>query len=313
VLHNSTTLTKTVTPKPFNTLFSILTTKTKWVTSTPVNGTFYTTKTKFGTSTFWHHTTTTKTKTEFRYLTSRTTEWIAAPTGFMPVRNTTSAPAEEEGHQKRELSHPHAARASFKIPKPKVVRPTSGKFAVEVGCKQEVRVHTTEVLLLTATKRATVTLRPETVFKNRTYCFHSFFSFFIGFLLLTFIDVGQGGDDGRRSRGPKYSGGITSCFDNIKIRSIDLWLFIYFISFRFCILNFWIRSIVRSIINLFYLLIHNPPTPPHRRKRHRNLPRPHNRNTLHNNLHLHRHFHFNHNTHPPRNHHYHIPLRLRYF
>ncbi|THZ34672.1 hypothetical protein D6C87_10296, partial [Aureobasidium pullulans] len=168
ILHNSTTLTKTVTPKSFNTLFSILTTKTKWVTSTPVNGTFYTTKTKFGTSTFWHHTTTTKTKTEFRYLTSRTTEWIAAPTGFMPVRNTTFAPAEEEGHQKRELSHPHAARASFKIPKPKVVRPTSGKFAVEVGCKQEVRVHTTEVLMLTETKRATVTLRPETVFKNRT-------------------------------------------------------------------------------------------------------------------------------------------------
>ncbi|THV78222.1 hypothetical protein D6D29_07844 [Aureobasidium pullulans] len=131
ILHNSTTLTKTVTPNPFNTLFSILTTKTKWVTSTPVNGTFYTTKTKFGTSTFWHHTTTTKTKTEFRYLTSRTTEWIAAPTGFMPVRNTTSAPAEEEGQQKRELSHPHAARASFKIPKPKVVRPTSGIFAVE--------------------------------------------------------------------------------------------------------------------------------------------------------------------------------------
>ncbi|TIA08702.1 hypothetical protein D6C80_09079 [Aureobasidium pullulans] len=273
ILHNSTTLTKTVTPKPFNTLFSILTTKTKWVTSTPVNGTFYTTKTKFGTSTFWHHTTTTKTKTEFRYLTSRTTEWIAAPTGFMPVRNTTSAPAEEEGQQKRELSHPHAARASFKIPKPKV----------------------------------------DGIWYYHQYCFHSFFSFFVGFFVLTFIDVGQGGDDGSRIGGPKYSGGINSCFDNIRIRSIDLWLFIYFISFRFCILNFWIRSIVRSIINLFYLLIHNPPTPPHRRKWHRNLPRPHNHNPLHNNLHLYRHFHFNHDTHPPRNHHYHIPLRLRYF
>ncbi|THX37863.1 hypothetical protein D6D10_05562 [Aureobasidium pullulans] len=208
----------------------------------------------------------------------------------MPVRNTTFAPAEEEGQQKRDLSHPHAARASFKIPKPEVVRPTSGKFAVEVGCKQEVRVHTTEVLLLTATKRATVTSRPETVFKNRT-----------------------GGKHGSGIGGPKYSGGITSCFDNIRIRSIDLWLFIYFISFRLCILNFWIRSIVRSIINLFYLLIHNPPTPPHRRKRHRDLPRPHNHNPLHNNLHLYRHFHFNHNTHPPRNHHYHISLRLRYF
>ncbi|THY17588.1 hypothetical protein D6D00_08448 [Aureobasidium pullulans] len=253
ILHNSTTLTKTVTPKPFNTLFSILTTKTKWVTSTPVNGTFYTTKTKFGTSTFWHHTTTTKTKTEFRYLTSRTTEWIAAPTGFMPVRNTTFAPAEEEGQQKRDLSHPHAARASFKIPKPKVVRPTSGKFAVE------------------------------------------------------------GGKHGGGIGGPKYSGGITSCFDNIRIRSIDLWLFICFISFRLCILNPWIHSIVRSIINLYNLLIHNPPTPPHRRKWHRNLPRPHNHNPLHNNLHLYRHFHFNHNSHPPRNHHYHIPLRLRYF
>ncbi|OBW68683.1 MAG: Uncharacterized protein AUREO_012350 [Aureobasidium pullulans] len=202
----------------------------------------------------------------------------------MPVRNTTFAPAEEEGHQKRELSHPHAARASFKIPKPKVVRPTSGKFAVEDG-----------------------------IWYYYQYCFYSFFSFFVGFLLLTFIDLGQGGDDGSRIGGPKYSGGITSCFDNIGISSIDLWLFIYFISFRFCILNFWIRSIVRSIINLFYLLIHNPPTPPHRRKRHRNLPRPHNHNPLHNNLHLHRHFHFNHNSHPPRNHHYHIPLRLRYF
>ena len=51
MLHNSTTVTKTITPKPFQTYFSQLETTTKWVTSAPVNGTFDITSTKFDTST----------------------------------------------------------------------------------------------------------------------------------------------------------------------------------------------------------------------------------------------------------------------
>ncbi|KER00902.1 hypothetical protein AUEXF2481DRAFT_25180 [Aureobasidium subglaciale EXF-2481] len=168
ILHNSTTLTTTITPKPFSTLFSVLTTKTKYVSSAAVNGTFYITSTKFGTSTDWKHETKTRTSTVYRYFTSRSTYWIAEPSGWVGVRNSTSEPA---GKEKRELAHPHAARASTKISsnkKPKLVRPTEGVFAAGVECVQQVQLHTTEVLLLTETKLATVTLRPETVFSNRT-------------------------------------------------------------------------------------------------------------------------------------------------
>ncbi|KAI4725596.1 hypothetical protein E4T49_06696 [Aureobasidium sp. EXF-10728] len=155
ILHNYTSSTVTVTPKPFSTLFSVLATKTKYATAEPVNGTLFVTATKFATSTFWNHETVTKTKTKFRYLTSRTTVLISAPTGFVGVRNG-SVVAEDKND------------ADSKATRPKLVKPTEGRFAVEVACEEQVAIHTTEVLLLRATAKATLTLRPETVFKNRT-------------------------------------------------------------------------------------------------------------------------------------------------
>lgn len=174
ILHNYTSVTSTVTPKPFSTLFSVLATKTKTIEKEAINGTFYTTETRFGTSTVWEHATTTKTETRTRLLTSRTTEWIDAPTGFVGVRNNTIFPAASSASsaaqqkQKRtgKAAHPHSKRQTSQ--KPKLVQPTQGKYAVEIGCQQWVGIHTTEVLLLTAKKTATVTLRPETVYKNRT-------------------------------------------------------------------------------------------------------------------------------------------------
>lgn len=186
VLHNFTTTTRTITPKPFSTLFSVLATKTKVIEVEATNGTFYITETRFGTSTVWEHATTTKTETKTRLLTTRTTRWIDAPTGFVGVRNNTVSASSSAGavssainpKQKHKRSagaakHPHSKRQNKPSPsssnkKPKLVKPTAGKFAVEVGCEQHVAVHTTEVLLLTASKTATITLKPETVFKNRT-------------------------------------------------------------------------------------------------------------------------------------------------
>ncbi|KAI4717766.1 hypothetical protein E4T48_06050 [Aureobasidium sp. EXF-10727] len=155
ILHNYTSSTVTVTPKPFSTLFSVLATKTKYATAEPVNGTLFVTATKFATSTFWNHETVTKTKTKFRYLTSRTTVLISAPTGFVGVRNG-SVVAKDKND------------ADGKAIRPKLIKPTEVRFAVGVSCEEHVAIHTTEVLSLQATAKATVTLRPETVFKNRT-------------------------------------------------------------------------------------------------------------------------------------------------
>lgn len=165
ILHNSTTLTRTIVPNPFVTYFSHLETKTAWVTSTPRDGTFDTTSTKFATSTYWHHTSTTVTETKYRYLTSRTTFWIPTRTNFLPIRDTTSGHLPDIA-SKREIRHPHAIRDQSK--KPAVRRPTSGSWPAEVNCKQEIQLHTTEVLFLTDSKRATVTLPQETEYKDKT-------------------------------------------------------------------------------------------------------------------------------------------------
>ncbi|KAI4737143.1 hypothetical protein E4T50_12369 [Aureobasidium sp. EXF-12298] len=190
VLHNYTTTTTTVTPKPFSTLFSVLATKTVTTEAEATNGTFYITETRFGTSTVWEHATTTKTETKTRVLTTRTTRWIDAPTGFVGVRNGTvsassasgagavsSAINQKQKQRKRKRSvaaaakHPHSKRQNpspSSHNKPKLLKPAAGKHAVEVACEQHIAIHTTEVLLLTASKPATVTLKPETIFKNRT-------------------------------------------------------------------------------------------------------------------------------------------------
>lgn len=175
VLHNYTSSTVTVTPKPFSTLFSVLATKTKTTEVQASNGTLFVTETRFGTSTHWEHETTTKTATATRLLTTRTTKWINAPTGFVGVRDGGASSASASlKKQKRSAAaaakHPHSKRQTpNKSKKSKLLtRPTSGLFAVEVICKNQAAIHTTEVLLLTASKPATVTLRPETVFKNRT-------------------------------------------------------------------------------------------------------------------------------------------------
>jgi hypothetical protein len=159
ILHNYTTSTITYTPKPFETLFSVLATKTKTVEREAINGTLFITKTKFGTSTFWNHVTVTNTVTKQRLLTSKTTTWVSAPTGFVGVRNGSSAVEE----LKRD-----AKRSSSSTRKAQLQKPTKGKFAVAVECQQQLRVHTTETLLLTARNTATVTAKQETVFKNRT-------------------------------------------------------------------------------------------------------------------------------------------------
>jgi hypothetical protein len=123
--------------------------------------------TRFGTKTFWHHTTTTATVTKERFLTSRTTTWVSTPSGFVGVRD---AIPHADGESKREVKHPHTKRQSPSTSSTKAVlaRPTQGKYAIAVYCERQIRIHTTQVLLLTARKMATVTAQRETVFKNRT-------------------------------------------------------------------------------------------------------------------------------------------------
>jgi hypothetical protein len=162
ILHNYTTSTITYTPKPFETLFSVLATKTKTVEREAINGTLFITKTKFGTSTFWNHVTVTNTVTKQRLLTSKTTTWVSAPTGFVGVRNGSSAVEESKRDAKRSFSSTRKAKQA------KLQKPTQGKYAVAVECVQQLRIHTTETLLLTARTKATVTAKQETVFKNRT-------------------------------------------------------------------------------------------------------------------------------------------------
>jgi hypothetical protein len=160
ILHNYTTSTITKTPKPFQTLFSVLATKTRTVEREAVDGVLRVEVTRFGTKTFWHHVTTTATVTKERFLTSRTTTWISAPSGFVGVRDGSEA--------KGEVKHPHTKRQFPSTSKKPLARPTQGKYAVAVHCERQIRIHTTQVLLLTASKKATVTAKRETVFKNRT-------------------------------------------------------------------------------------------------------------------------------------------------
>jgi hypothetical protein len=167
ILHNYTTSTITYTPKPFETLFSVLATKTKTVEREAVNGTLQVQVTTFGTRTFWHHVTVTKTVTKQRLLTSRTTTWVEAPTGFVGVRDGSLS----EEKPKRQLSEQAnmAGRSAPSISSKRMLqKPTKGKFAVAVECEQQIRIHTTETLLLTARNTVTVTAKQETVFKNRT-------------------------------------------------------------------------------------------------------------------------------------------------
>jgi hypothetical protein len=166
ILHNYTTTTITKTPKPFETLFSVLATKTRTVQREAVDGVLQVEVTKFGTKTFWHHVTTTATVTKERVLTSRTTTWISAPSGFVGVRDSSSLAV---GRPKRGVKHPHTKRQSPSTSTRAILaRPTQGKYAVAVHCERQIRIHTTQVLLLTASKKATVTAKRETVFKNRT-------------------------------------------------------------------------------------------------------------------------------------------------
>jgi hypothetical protein len=169
ILHNYTTSTITVTPKPFSTLFSVLATKTKTVRKEARDGVLEVEATKFKTSTFWHHVTTTKTVTKDKVLTTRTTSWISAPSGFMGVRDI-SAPAVDAAskrvvkHIRGNQSHSSSTGGSGKV----LVKPTQGKYPEIVRCEEQMHIHTTQTLLLTASKKVTVTARPETVFKNRT-------------------------------------------------------------------------------------------------------------------------------------------------
>jgi hypothetical protein len=162
ILHNYTTSTITHTTKPFETLFSVLATKTKTVEREAVNGTLFITKTKFGTSTFWNHVTVTTTVTKQRFLTSRTTRWVEAPTGFVGVRDgSATVKNSKKDSQKSPSSTGKAKQAQLQ-------KPTKGKFAVAVECVQQLRIHTTEILLLTARNTATVSAKQETIFRNRT-------------------------------------------------------------------------------------------------------------------------------------------------
>jgi hypothetical protein len=165
ILHNYTTSTTTITPTPFSTLFSILATKTKTVQREAVDGVLEVEATKFKTSTFWHHVTVTATVTKERYLTSRTTSWIPAPSGFVGVRDGSLEKSEVEhirGLPRREVEITSSSGETV------LVKPTQGRFAGGVRCEQQVHIHTTQTLLLTASNTATITARPETVFKNRT-------------------------------------------------------------------------------------------------------------------------------------------------
>jgi hypothetical protein len=168
VLHNYTTSTITVTPKPFSTLFSVLATKTKTVRKEARDGVLEVEATIFKTSTFWHHVTTTKTVTKDKVLTTRTTSWISTPTGFVGVRDR-SAPV-VDAVSKRVVKHIRGNQrsASTSGSGKVLVKPTQGKYPGIVRCEGQIRIHTTQTLLLTASKTATVTARPETVFKNRT-------------------------------------------------------------------------------------------------------------------------------------------------
>jgi hypothetical protein len=170
ILHNYTTSTITVTPKPLSTLFSVLATKTKTVRKEAVDGVLEVQATKFKTSTFWHHATVTKTVTKDKVLTTRTTSWISAPSGFVGVRDDSHTVEEEISKREMKMVGSRYVRQGGPTSKTSVmlVKPTQGQYPGIVRCEQQIRIHTTQTLLLTASKTATVTARSETVFKNRT-------------------------------------------------------------------------------------------------------------------------------------------------
>jgi hypothetical protein len=172
ILHNYTTSTITVTPTPFSTLFSVLATKTKTVRKEAVDGVLEVQATKFKTSTFWNHVTVTATVTKERFLTRRTTFWVSALSGFVGVRDGShTVDAESKSETKKAgLRHARQGPRSSSTSKTSVmlVKPTQGKYAGIVRCEEQIHIHTTQTLLLTASKKATVTARPETAFKNRT-------------------------------------------------------------------------------------------------------------------------------------------------
>lgn len=175
ILHNYTTSTITITPKPFETLFSVLATKTKTVERQAVNGTLGVEVTKFKTSTFWHHETTTRTVTKERLLTSRTTVWVETPSAFVGVREAVSAKVEQPqttlgspDYARREEQPQSSASGSSSSRKASLQKPTKGRFAVSVECQQHIRIHTTETLLLTASEAAKITAKQETRYTNRT-------------------------------------------------------------------------------------------------------------------------------------------------
>ncbi|KEQ68935.1 hypothetical protein M436DRAFT_57094 [Aureobasidium namibiae CBS 147.97] len=177
ILHNYTTSTVTRTPKPFETLFSVLATKTKTVEKQAVNGTLGVEVTKFRTSTFWHHVTTTRTVTKERLLTSRTTVWVETPTGFVGVRDSASASAAQDTQtpqttpsisRRVRRERPQSSASTSSSRKAPLQKPTKERYAVSVNCERQIRIHTTETLLLTASKMATVTAKQETKYTNRT-------------------------------------------------------------------------------------------------------------------------------------------------
>ena len=172
ILHNYTTHTVTITPKPFETLWSVLATKTKTVEKEAVNGTLNIEVTKFMTKTFWHHVTTTATVTKEKRLTSRTTSWVSAPSGFKAVRNSSISQTEKKAEDKVDaisrIRRDSSNNSKKKEKKTVLQNPTKGQYAVAVECQSQIRIHTTETLLLQASTTATVTKRPETVYSNRT-------------------------------------------------------------------------------------------------------------------------------------------------
>ncbi|GAB7353718.1 hypothetical protein MBLNU459_g4117t1 [Dothideomycetes sp. NU459] len=157
ILHTTVVPTKTVTPKPFITKTTDFEELVVFITATPEDGTWTTTSTQFDTSTFWHHSTVTETSTVYITGTTRKTTWIPAPTGFIPVRNTTSGIPNEKVDKLQAKSEPSKVQAK---------KPLASRYPVAVKCTNVIKVYTKETMVFVARDSETTTIEPVTLYKT---------------------------------------------------------------------------------------------------------------------------------------------------
>lgn len=158
------TKTKTITitdPATTETITSTVE-ETITTTDTTVTDTFSTTSTETVTETDTASTTVTETQTETSFITTTSTPVIAAPSGFLNIRDTRN-----QINAKREIAHPHYVERGNKKP------PKGGclidEYPQRVQCKKTVKVRETKTIVVPGRpSTATVTPAPVTVTETST-------------------------------------------------------------------------------------------------------------------------------------------------